>query len=321
MKALSNAVLKVLGMLLLVAAVLKGRQLLTEPVANSDIWSYRPLLILTVELELALSIWLLSGMFKKAAWLAALVCFSFFSVITLYKAVTGATSCGCFGSVQVNPWITLFAIDLPAVLALSLFRPKPVMPPRILMRIRLRHKPVKALIRQLSTPLSSTTRFAVTVFLGAIVLGVTIPILAFNEPAKVTLSYEVLEPETWVGKELPIRKNIDIGNQLTEGKWIILLFRHNCPVCLAIYDKFEKMPNSFTERQDKRKRIALIEVPPYRQIGNNAKRPFFLGRLSDDRKWFVDSSLILLSDGIIQGAWSSASADLNAMLDCFIDIM
>jgi hypothetical protein len=59
-------------------------------------------------------------------------------MITLYKAITGAASCGCFGSVQVNPWITLFAIDLPALLALSIFRRKSVMPPRILVRIRLR---------------------------------------------------------------------------------------------------------------------------------------------------------------------------------------
>jgi hypothetical protein len=153
MKALSNVILKVLGILLLIAAVLKGRQLLTEPVANSDIWSYRPLLILTVELELALAIWLLSGLFKKAAWLGALACFSFFSIITLYKAVTGAASCGCFGSVHVNPWITLFAIDLPAVLALSIFRPKPVLPPRILVRIRLRSSPITH--RGGFTPISS----------------------------------------------------------------------------------------------------------------------------------------------------------------------
>ncbi len=55
MKAVSNTLLKLLGILLLIAAVLKGWQLLTEPVANTDIWSYRPFLILTVEFELALA--------------------------------------------------------------------------------------------------------------------------------------------------------------------------------------------------------------------------------------------------------------------------
>jgi len=112
MKKASNIVVKILAIVLLTAAVLKGWQLLTEPVANNDIWSYRPFLILTVELELALGIWLLSGLFKKATWLVTLLCFSLFSAITFYKALTGAESCGCFGSVHVNPWITLFANDL-----------------------------------------------------------------------------------------------------------------------------------------------------------------------------------------------------------------
>ena len=59
MRAASNTLLKLLGILLLVTAVLKGLQLLTEPVGNTDIWTYRPFLILTVEFELALGTWLL----------------------------------------------------------------------------------------------------------------------------------------------------------------------------------------------------------------------------------------------------------------------
>jgi len=114
--------MKLLAMVLLAAVVLKGRQLLTEPVVSSSIWSSRPFLIFQVEFELALGLWFLSGLFKKAAWLAAVLCFSVFSVVTLYKGLTGAASCGCFGQVHVNPWLTLFAIDLPAVIALTMFR-------------------------------------------------------------------------------------------------------------------------------------------------------------------------------------------------------
>jgi len=160
MKRLPDIVMRLLAVILLMAAALKAWQLLTEPVANADIWTYRPFLILTVELELALAIWLLSGLFKKAAWLAGLLCFSLFLVITLYKGVTGAESCGCFGSVHVNPWMTLFAIDLPAVIALALFRPELRLPP----------------------PLPSLRRFAISGCLALIALSTTTPILAFNEP-------------------------------------------------------------------------------------------------------------------------------------------
>ena len=81
MKLANKIVLKLLGILLLTASVLKGWQLLTEPVANADIWSYRPFLILTVEFELALAIWLLSGLFKKVAWLVA------FHILSTHKAL------------------------------------------------------------------------------------------------------------------------------------------------------------------------------------------------------------------------------------------
>jgi len=57
------------------------------------------------------------------------------------------------------------------------------------------------------------------------------PILALNEPAVVTSSYEVLEPETWVGKKLPILQHIDIGEKLSRGNWLILLYHHDCPDC------------------------------------------------------------------------------------------
>ncbi len=102
----SDVVLKALGLLFLMAAVLKGRELLTVPVANKDLFSWRPFLIFQVEFELAMGIWLLSGVFKRLAWLAALACFCLFCCVTLYKALTGAASCGCFGRVRVNCGVT-----------------------------------------------------------------------------------------------------------------------------------------------------------------------------------------------------------------------
>jgi len=124
-----DILLKALGLLLLTAAVLKGHELLTVPVANGGLWMWRPFLIFQVEFELALGFWLLSGVFKRLAWLATLLCFGLFCCVTLYKALTGAASCGCFGTVHVNPWLTLLAIDLPAVVALTLFRPYLVIAP------------------------------------------------------------------------------------------------------------------------------------------------------------------------------------------------
>jgi hypothetical protein len=65
----NKILLKLLGILLVVSAVLKGHELLTVPTTNADIWTNRWFLIFQVELELALGIWLLSGLFRRAAWL------------------------------------------------------------------------------------------------------------------------------------------------------------------------------------------------------------------------------------------------------------
>ena len=178
MKTANDIVLKALGALLIIAGTLKGWQLLTEPVANNSIWTWRPFMVLQVDFELALGIWLLSGLYKKAAWLTVLLCFSAFSLITLYKGITGAESCGCFGSVHVNPWVTLFAIDVPSVIALLVFRP-------VLSFMR-RRESIRALVHEFFTPLPSIPQFTITTCLALLILGVTTPILAFNEPAKIT---------------------------------------------------------------------------------------------------------------------------------------
>ena len=233
MKRASDIVAKLLAALLLIAATLKGRQLLTEPVANSDIWSYRPFLILTVEFELALGLWLLSGLVKKAAWLTTLLCFAAFSAITLYKALTGAASCDCFGSVHVNPWISLLAIDLPVLLALLFFHPQS--------SLNFHHPSIKRLLREFITPIPAKHHFATCAALGLIILVGVTAILTLNAPAAVTSSYEVLEPETWIGKKLPILDDIDIGKQLEKGNWLILLYHYDCPDCTKAIAKYEQM--------------------------------------------------------------------------------
>ena len=305
MKTVNDILLKALGTLLIVAGALKGWQLLTEPVANINIWTWRPFMVLQVDFELALGIWLLSGLFKKAAWLAAISCFSLFSAVTLYKGLSGAESCGCFGTVHVNPWLTLFAIDLPAVIALSIFRP--------VLSLKRNAESIRTLIQEFITPLPSVSRFATTTCLALLILGVTTPILAFNKPAKITSSYEVLEPETWVGKELPILDHIDIGKQLRKGNWLVLLYHHDCPDCAVAIPRYEKMASDFAGNEDFL-RIALIEVPPYSQGQVSRNSPCVLGRLAAVKQWFVTTPAVaLLTDGQVISAWEEKAPDMDTI--------
>jgi len=306
MKTANDIVLKALGALLIIAGALKGWQLLTEPVANNSIWTWRPFMVLHVDFELALGIWLLSGLFKKAAWLAVLICFSLFSFITLYKGLSGAESCGCFGTVDVNPWLTLFAIDTPSVIGLLIFRP--------VLILKRKADSIRILFQEFFTPLPSVSRFAITTCLALLILGVTTPILAFNKPAKITSSYEVLEPETWVGKELPILDHIDIAKQLRKSNWLVLLYHHDCPDCAAAIPKYEQMARYFAGNEDFL-RIALIEVPTYGQGQVSRNSPCVSGRLADIKEWFVTTPAVaLLTDGQVISAWEAKAPDIDTIL-------
>lgn len=285
----SNLVLKALGMLLLLAAVLKGYELLTVPVADSDIWSNRYFLIFTVEFELALGIWLLSGLFKRAAWLVALGCFSLFCCVTLYKALAGYGSCGCFGAVHVNPWVTLFAIDVPAVLLLLVFRAK-------IEAGRVFH------LLHWVEPLPRPWVLGAVFVVGFSAVAVSSPMLVLNEPATVTSSYEVLEPEEWIGEEMPIMEHIDIAEQLETGKWAVVLYKHNCPHCIYEIHKFGKLAAKL-KANGSATRVALIELPPYASSERDVvplDTACSLGLLNSSKKWIIQvPCAIIIKDGVV----------------------
>jgi uncharacterized membrane protein YphA (DoxX/SURF4 family) len=111
-----------LAAVLLTAAVLKTYELATGPVVGDGFLDSRWLLIVAVAFEISFGIWLLAGFSPRQTWAAALLCFVVFACVSLYKALSGHASCGCFGPVQVNPWYTT-VFDATVVLLLLYFRP------------------------------------------------------------------------------------------------------------------------------------------------------------------------------------------------------
>ena len=281
MRMLLFIVMKLLGLLLLAAAVLKGMQLLSRPVLDSGIWTSRWFMILAVEFEILMGVWLLSGLYKKVAWLAAILCFVFFSGMSLYRAVIGAESCGCFGDVEVNPWVTLFAIDLPAVILLAVARPRPA--------------------GRWFGPAPSLARIGgVGVFLTVSLITST-GVLALNEPAKVTDTYEVLELQEWVGGEMPIMKHIDIKETLEKGEWFILFYHHDCHTCRDVIPKYLAMAREL-RGNPKNLRVAFVEIPPYGPLGiEDDFSPVILGKLADVKEWLLMTPAgVLLKSGKVQ---------------------
>lgn len=271
-------VLRLLGLLLLAAAVLKCQELLELPMANNDIWTNHTLLVVEAAFELGMGLGLVSGLYKRLAWLGSLLCFVFFCGVTLYKGLIGADSCGCFGQVHIDPWITLFAVDIPAVLLLSIFRPAP--------------KPL--VFRDYHAPI-------VGVILVAVVL--TAQYLYTHEPARVTAEREVLEPLTWIGQPLPITEVIEDAPPLQEGNWLAMLFHYDCTDCQKTIPQFHEIAENMVGNEEML-RVAQIEVPEYGYRTDLDNSPTFKTRMDETKEWMiVTPAVILLSDGTVKHAW------------------
>lgn len=109
------------GLLLVAAGALKG-YVATSPLAGSSLLFSRWFLIGAVECEIVLGLWLVCGLAPRVAWRAALAAFAAFAGVSLYRGLTGAESCGCFGALSIGPWWT-FAGDVAAVCALAWWWP------------------------------------------------------------------------------------------------------------------------------------------------------------------------------------------------------
>ena len=113
------------GGVLLGAAILKGMQLVNDPLAENELLPNETVAIAAVFVEAVLGAWLMAGVLPQPARALGALCFCVFCVVSIRQAVIGRSSCGCFGQVHVTPWLTA-AFDLAAVVMLCALRPPPV---------------------------------------------------------------------------------------------------------------------------------------------------------------------------------------------------
>jgi hypothetical protein len=111
-----------LGIFLLTTAGLKAYGLTMDPLAQDSFLASPRLLIATIEIETVLGIWLLVGWWPRTAWGFTLSFFALLAALSLYLALDGQRSCGCFGQMTVNPWLT-FVLDVAVLAALMFCRP------------------------------------------------------------------------------------------------------------------------------------------------------------------------------------------------------
>ncbi len=333
------------GLLLIVASALKAHQMLTEPIVSKGLWESWHFFLIAVPLEMGLGIWLVSGLFRKAGWLLGVLSFGFFIGVTAYKAATGELSCGCFGKVSVNPWITLLTIDVPLFLLLLIFFPRgeKLLPP----------------------PWPHPFHCLAVAIPACLFLGALVPTLVFNKPPDRGETYVVIKPGNWqvnpkpkpnhvpivvdpniepnltvpiVEPNLPAHQtaaepneadlpdwqlmlnHVDIADQLRTGVKIVLFYHYDCPDCavaIPLYNQYSKELASDEEIQ-----FAFIKGPPYGPEDQDpvlADTTALVGKLDQSRDWIFESPLIfLLKDGRLVKWWLVEYPDFDRLLQIIL---
>jgi hypothetical protein len=296
----------VVGLLLVSAAILKAAQFITEP--TTALVYGRLLPSLQVGVELGVGLVALNGFYwRRLRWFALLL-FVGFAGYSLLLATNGVTSCACFGAVRVHPWWT-FGLDLAVVFGLLLSILAPIRVPLLVAhrsassprdKLPSASTPAPEEGKQCDEELGRRAPHGRLLVAAAMAVAILIIALFMRNVARTTATAKgvqpmasditVLEPEQWIGKQLPIADFIDLG--LSSGEWTVLLHRHDCPDCLEAVPRYEELALRGT-------RVALVEVPPYGD-GLATQPACYYGRLTDEREWFLQTPVeIQLQDGIV----------------------
>lgn len=281
------------GLLLTTAAGLKAVQLLIDSPAGFGNPLTKRILLIAISVEFSAGLIILSGIWwRQLRWLAAAL-FSMFAAYSFQLALYGEDSCGCFGPLRVHPWWT-FQLD-----AVMLFG--------LLISIWWSPRHAEAELAP-STVDRKYHRVAVAGIAILVILSVAVVVRhavnhrTFGDQLLSTARSPVaLEPNSWEGRSLPIAYAIDLD--LSQGKWIVLLHRHNCPDCHEAVLRYEELAMH--------KRVALVEVPPYGKSDSIPTAAVYRAQLRGDREWFIQTPVELqLENGVVM----SASTKLPALL-------
>ena len=235
---------------------------------------------MVVQVELALAALLLFGCWPKRTLQVAAVMFALFGAFSSYRGWAGYESCGCFGSFQVNPWIT--AVLDGAMLLLAAWGA---------------WKSPAEHYFQLKRYYYAGSAYAVAGLLAAVGMIANAPPSLDDAAFADADGMIILEPETWIGKPFPLAAHLAPEVPFHEGRWTILIYHHDCHHCREAVPQYERLAVA-----DDDSRIVLVETPPYGEMA--LTEPGALRtRLSDAREWFVQTPVeIQVEAGVVVSA-------------------
>jgi hypothetical protein len=284
----ASALVEALGaIVLLSAAALKAVQTSTVPLSAQHIrwlaWGQLGL----IEFEIVWGIWILGGIVPYWTRTISASIFAAFCAVSAARGVAGHVSCGCFGSLEVNPWLTAL---LDAFLAKSFWL------------TRGERDSVCQTLRSVRWRLAlvSITSLAMGLPVGLYALR-----LSVTAGGKIVenAAYVTLEPDRWRGQRLPFLDLLDHRDELGRGRWHLFIYRRGCPKC---YQALRTFHSTYDRgRGNVPEHWAFVELPPFG--GQDASDPppipngMIMSRVNGRAIWIAEVPFtVIMADGIVQ---------------------
>ncbi len=252
--------------------------------------------------EWFMAAWLLSGLLPRLAWNASAALFASFLLVSAWKFLHDAPSCGCFGAIPVPPIYTVL-LDASVITALLFFRPPNTLAaewPRLLQRKTL----LSFLLALLLSPLLA----------WSVILLATPRATQAAADLLQSGNTLILEPDQWLSKPFPLLRYLDNPSPLTRGRWLVLMVHTDCPDCQAAMARYRAAAATMPAQAATRS-IAFLIVPSSPNDPALSPSPnITLLKLPTSHDWFASTPAALqFTDGIVTRVLPSAQADDPAL--------
>jgi hypothetical protein len=230
-------------------------------------------LLFVIELEFAMSVWMLIGIAASARFYCALACFSFLGSAACLEIVRGAPNCGCFGEFHISPIVT-GSFDVVAVVSLwCLHR-----------RIYGAEGNCAAVYRR---------RCAIA---GILLASGSLPLVFLSaSPADNPGKSAISNPSLWTNREFPLFDEIAGSSDIRFGRWLIVFYHFDCDECRRVVPTYVTFASSEQDSPGQ-PQIAFVALPPFAPSGadpipiSSNLRCF---KLSEEYNWQIPTPLVV----------------------------
>jgi hypothetical protein len=122
-----------------------------------------------------------------------------------------------------------------------------------------------------------------------------------------------IEPEKMVGQPFTLARYIDIGEQLSRGRWLVVLYRTDCSACAEVLSGH----NQDHFHIDVSGNLALVSVPPHGTSKPPVRSPSTLyGALSATTEWLIQTpAFVEVQNGRVETFSSAFPSDFGYVSD------